>query len=427
MPPADEREPPSAPRRAQFAWALFDWANNAFPTVIITFVFAAYFTREVAPSETEGTELWGYIMSFSALLVAVSAPVIGAVGDHIGRVKPWLFAGMLLCTGATAALWFVRPTPDDLVIALAALAVAHVGFEACLILYNSMLPDLVPRGRLGRLSGWGWGMGYAGGLACLTLALFVFVRADPPPFGLDPAAAEQVRIVGPLVSVWFLFFAMPLFVFVPDRPHRGSPLRRAVRLGLAQLKNSVNEVRRYANVVRFLVAHLFYIDGLNTLFAFGGVYAAGTFGMTVEEVILFGIALNVTAGLGAALGGWVDDRIGARRTVLLSLGAMSLLLLPLLLVESAKLFWIFGLSLSVFFGPVQAASRSLMARIAPSDLRTQMFGLYAMSSKITAFVGPALVGWLTAVTDSQRFGISVILALFLLGGLLLLRVRETPP
>jgi UMF1 family MFS transporter len=231
-----------------------------------------------------------------------------------------------------------------------------------------------------------------------------------------------VRAAFPLVAIWFLVFALPLLLFTPDAPATGKGMWQAARDGLKQLRESMRQVRRYAHLVRFLIAYMVYIDGLGTLFAFGSVYAAGTFDMTEAQVLLFGIALNVTAGLGTAGFAWIDDWIGSKRTILLSLVGLIAFGTLILLVGSRTAFWALGLALGVFVGPVQAASRSYLARAAPEDVRNQMFGLYALSGKATAFFGPLLVGWVTYWAESQCIGMATIVVLFVLGLLLMLGV-----
>jgi UMF1 family MFS transporter len=325
-----------------------------------------------------------------------------------------------------ALLWFVRPQPADAMLAVALVAIGNVAFEFGIVFYNAMLPELARPERLGRWSGWAWGLGYGGGLSCLVIALVAFVQADPPPFGLDKSSAEHVRAVAPLVAAWFAVFAIPLFVLTPDTPSRGLGLA-AVGAGLRQLARTVRELRRHANAARYLAAHMIYTDGLNTLFAFGGIYAAGTFGMDITEVMMFGIALNVTAGLGAFAFGWVDDWIGPKRTICIALVMLSLTGAALLVVESKTVFWILGLVLGAFFGPAQAGSRSFMARLAPPDIRTEMFGLYSLSGKATAFAGPAILALVATATDSQRMGMATVVVFLVAGLLLLLTVREPPP
>ena len=410
--------------RARVAWCVYDWANSAFPAVILTFVFAAYFTRGVAADPIAGTRDWGTAISLSALAIAVASPVLGAIADRGGARKPWLAAFTVLCIVATLALWWVAPTPEHVVLALVLVGVGNFGFELGIVFYNAMLPEIVTPARLGRLSGWGWGLGYAGGLVCLVIVLFGFVQVEAPPFGLDKAAAEHVRAVGPISALWMAVFALPLFFWVPDRPRTRGSLWHAAREGLGQLVATVRQMHKYRDATRFLIAHMIYTDGLNTLFAFGGVYAAGTFNMAVDEVIMFGIAMNLTAGLGAAGFAWVDDWWGAKRTILIALAALTVIGAAILLVDSKAWFWGLGLMLGSFFGPAQAASRSFMARLAPAEIRTEMFGLYALSGKATAFVGPALLGWIAAWAGSQRVGLATVLAFFVVGMWVLWPLRE---
>lgn len=419
------REGPSDPvsRRALASWCLFDWANSAFPTVITTFVFAAYFTEAVAPDKESGTAAWGYALSLSGLAVAVASPIAGAIADHAGARKPWLFVFSVLSILTAAGLWFVRPDASSVVLALVLFAAGSFAFEMASVFYNAMLPEIAPKGMIGRISGWGWGLGYAGGLGCLVAAL-VLVKAEPPLFGLDPAAAEPVRATAILVAVWFAAFSLPLFLSVPDRPAEGIGVFESARRGLATLAETIKGVRTHGGAVRFLVAHMIYADGLNTLFAFGGIYAAGTFGMTFSELVIFGIATNVTAGAGAALFAWVDDWIGPKRTILIALAGLFVCGTALLLVESKAAFWAFALPLGIFVGPAQAASRSLMAHLAPAEIRTEMFGLFALSGKATAFIGPALLAWVTALYASQRAGMATVLAFFAAGAALLALVPD---
>lgn len=408
------------PRGALVSWALYDWANSAYSAIISTFVFAAYFTRHVARNEIEGTAQWGYTIGAAGLLIAVAGPVLGAVADQAGRRKPWIALFTLMCIVPTALMWYVKPGPDFTVLALVLVGIATVGVETASVFYNAMLPDLAHPRFIGRWSGWGWGLGYAGGVACLIIALFVFIKGDP--LHLNHGAAEQVRATFVLVAVWYAVFALPLFAICPDTMGTGKGARAAVADGLAQLAATVRHARRYKPIVRFLIARMLFIDGLATLFTFGGVYAAGTFDMSESQVLTFGLALNVTAGIGAVVFAWLDDRFGSKPTIQLALIGLIVAGTATLLVRSHAAFWALGLVLGVFVGPVQSASRSYMARTAPPELRTQMFGLLALSGKATAFVGPFLVGAVTDVSASQRAGMGVIIVLFAAGLGLMLRV-----
>ena len=416
--------PPKASPLGQVSWCLYDWANSAFPTVITTFVFSAYFTKAIATDEITGTSQWGIAISLSGLAVAVLSPFLGAVADHGGRRKPWIFAFTALCIGSSALLWLARPDSSFVILALTLAALANFAFEMGMVFYNSMLPDLVPKNRLGRLSGWGWGLGYAGGLVCLGVTLVALVQAETPVFGLDKEQAEHLRATGPLVAAWFAVFAVPMFLWTPDRPSRGLAFLAAFRQGWTTLIDTLRRVRDYRHIVRYLLAHMMYAEGLNTLFAFGGIYAAGTFGMDFDELIMFGIAMNLTAGLGAAVFAWVDDWIGPKRTIQIAVASLGVLGLVLVLVEGKALFWTFALPLGIFVGPAQAASRSLMARLAPEEIRTEMFGLFALSGKATAFLGPALLAWVTVAFQSQRAGMATIMVFFVIGLALLAGVPD---
>ena len=412
------------PRRAIAAWCLYDWANSPVPTVVLTFVIPAYFAQAVAADPTRATAQWGLAVGIAGLTIAVISPLLGAIADRGGGRKGWLglFTGLMVA--ACALLWTVAPTPDHAGRMLVLAAIVVVTLELAGVFYNALLPRLVSGENVGRISGWAWGLGYAGGLAGLIVVLFGFVQADPAPFGLDRGAAEHVRIAGPLVAIWLAVFAAPLFWLTPDQRGGGAPVATAVRDGLAALGKTLKEVRRAPTVVRFLLARMLYIDGVNTIFAFGGIYAAGTFGLSISEVILFGIVLNVTAGAGAFVFGWVDDRIGPRRTILLALVGMVVCGVPVLVTTSLPVFWAFGAGLGIFVGPVQSASRSLMVRLVPPGREGEMFGLYALSGRVTAFLGPWLVGLVVALTGSQRWGLAVVLPLLIAGGLLLWRVRD---
>jgi UMF1 family MFS transporter len=403
--------------RPLIGWALYDWASSAFATVILTFVFAAYFTQQVATDAESGTRLWGTAVGIGGAAVALFGPFLGATADQIGQSKPWIALFTAVCVIATALLWFIEPAASYTVPALLLVVVGIVGSEFATIFYNAMLPRLAQPERIGRWSGWSWSTGYVGGLGCLIASWVLFIKTDPW-LPLDRNAYAHVRAASLLAAAWYLLFALPLFWMTPDAGVR-KPFQRALRDGLRQLRDTFRTLSRFRHIVRFLIAHMIYIDGLGALFVFGGVYAAGTFNMNEQEVLTFGIALNCSAGLGALAFAWVDDWIGGKRTILLSLLGLILFGGSLLLIESESLFWALGLCLGLFVGPVQAASRSFLARIAPERLRNEAFGFFAFSGKATAFLGPLLVGWLTGYARSQRVGMSVIIVFFIIGFLLM--------
>jgi UMF1 family MFS transporter len=406
------------------AWCLFDWANSAYFTLIVTFVFATYFTEGVAANPVEGTTQWGHATSVAGLLIALLAPVLGAVADQGRGRKLWAIVFSLVCITATSALWSVHPRPDDVGKGLTLVVVATLGAEFAMVFYNAMLPSMVEPERMGRLSGWGWGIGYVGGLLCLFVALVGFVQTDTPWFGVGKEEAANIRAVAPMTALWYLVFLLPFALLTPDAPGRGLAPRAAVRAGLADLAATLRAARAEPDLWRFLLANMLYTDGLTTLFAFGGIYAAGTFGFSFAEVIQFGIALNVTAALGAVAFGWIDDRIGPRLTIAIGLVGLILAGAVVLVSVSKLVFWIAALAIGVFLGPVQAASRTWMARRAPEERRAELFGLMALSGKATAFVGPFLLAEATLATGSQRWGMATILVFFAVGLALLLSTRS---
>ena len=267
-------------------------------------------------------------------------------------------------------------------------------------------------------------MGYAGGLVCLGVALAFLVQPDHPVLGIGKAAAANIRACGPLVALWILVFGWPLFAFVPDAARTGVPAMTAIRAGLADIGGVVARLKAFPELGRYLVASAIYRDGITTILSIGGLYAGGTFGMGFSELIIFGIGLNVTAGLGATGFAWLDGAIGSKRTVALSLLGLIGFGASIVAVHDKDWFLGLALALGIFVGPAQSASRSLLVRLAPPDQIGQMFGLYALTGRAVSFVGPALFGWVTATTHSQRAGLGVILLLLVVGLALLTRVAE---
>ncbi|MFY8095264.1 MAG: MFS transporter [Niveispirillum sp.] len=425
-------------------WCVYDWAMSAFNTVIGTFVFSVYFTKGVAADPDQGSADWAFMLGLSGLLIALLSPVLGAIADRGGRIKPWLAACTLIAVIGSALLWFIRPDPSYALPALLLVGIASTAFELSNVFYNALLPVITPRGHLGRVSGWGWGVGYLGGLVCLILCLVLLLRADPPLFGLiGTTEAQPVRATSVLVAVWYAVFAVPLFLLVPDRlPQAGMSAARAVREGWASLMTTIRAMPRHANTLRFLIASALWRDGINTITAFGGIYAGIVFGMVEAQLILFAIALNVAAGLGAICFAWADDRIGAKPTLLISLigliitGSSMVLVgtdawswaptlsLPLDFTPDQQWLLLLGMGLGVFFGPAQAAARSMMARISPPGLETEFFGIYALTGRAVGVLGPLAYGLAVTMLGSQRAGMATVIVLFLLGTALLLTVKE---
>ncbi len=412
------------PRGSVTAWALYDFANSAFTTLIVTFIYATYFTRSIAENETLGTTQWAWAITITALVVAVLSPYLGAIADRYNVRHRLLLLSTIAAIAGSALLYL--PGKGQVLLALVIFTLANIAFEVACVFYNAYLPDLAPKDKIGRVSGFGWGLGYIGGLLCLVVALFGFVQTDSPILGFSTEGGAHIRATNLLVAVWYGLFAIPIFLVVPHRKAARVPdVRRVVREANAQLYDTFTEIRsRYKSLLRFLVARLVYNDGLVTLFAFGGVYAVGTFGFNTEEVIIFGIALNVTAGLGAFLFGFIDDRLGGKAAIRLSLFGLIVFGTAGILAPSATWFWVAGLGAGLMVGPNQSASRSLMGRFVPRAKQTEFFGFFAFSGKATSFLGPLLLGQVTLLAHSQRAGMATILAFFLVGLWLLGRVSE---
>jgi UMF1 family MFS transporter len=436
-------------------WVLFDCATQPFFTLVTTFVFAPYFVSKVAATPADGQALWGYATAAAGLVIALTAALLGSIADVAGRRKPWiaLFGAMMMA--GSAALWMVVPGSSVAIpLALVAFAMATIGAEYATVFNNAMMPSLVPQDRLGRLSGTGWAAGYAAGLVSLLLTLG-FLAADPstgqtllgrtPLLGLDPSTFEGDRISGPLAAVWFAAFVTPMFLFTPDG-RGGVPLGRAARDGLARFRQTLREVRQHRNAALFLGANMIYLDGLIALFAFGGVYAAGVFGWSTTEVGIFGILLTITGTIGALAGGRLDDRIGGKPVILGCLVILAVSAASIASLDSDTVFLVFdappalpgdglfaswperallalGGLIGLAAGPVQASARALLCRLAPPDRTTQFFGLFALTGKITSFMGPLLVGLVTDFTGSQRAGVLPLVAFFIVGGVILSFVR----
>ncbi len=409
-------------RRRVVSWALYDWANSAFTTLVVTFVYGTYFTQAMAADVISGTALWSRGIVVTAIVVAIASPLLGVLADRAGRRRRYLLVSTLVCVGFTAAVTFVAPGDRNAALtALAMVVVANIAFEVGMVFYNAFLPDLAPPERIGRVSGFGWGLGYAGGLACLALALLVLVREEPL-LSIPTEAGFNYRATNLLVAVWFLVFSIPAFLYLRDRPATGEPATLAG--AFSGLVDTLRRARRYREVVKLVVARMIYNDGLVTIFAFGGVYAAGTFGMTLAEVIQFGIALNVAAGIGAWVFGRLDDRLGGKWVVMVSLvGLMAMTMLAALATDKA-MFWAAGLGVGLLVGPNQSASRTLMARFIPPEHENEFFGFFAFSGKLTAFAGPLLLGVVTEAFASQRLGVASILVFFVAGALVLMAVDE---
>jgi MFS transporter, UMF1 family len=445
------------PRSAVISWIFFDWAAQPYFTLITTFIYAPYFATHIASDPASGQSLWGFATAAAGLLIALMSPVLGAVADASGRRKPWIAAfGAMLVIGSWL-MWFGKPGDGSVIPPLLlAYGIATVGVEFATVFNNAMMPTLVPPDRIGRLSGTGWATGYVGGILSLILVLG-FLAASPetghtlfgftPLFGLDPVTHQGDRITGPLTGIWFIVFVLPMFLLTPDYPARRA-WREALREGLTDLRRTLAELPKQRSMAAFLLANMIYTDGLVSLFAFGGIYAAGTFGWNTIQIGSFGILLAIAGTFGAWLGGKLDDSLGPKRVIAGSMLILLFAIVAILLVDrdsilfvkvaapepggalfaapAERAYLLLGCLIGAAGAPLQAASRTLLIHMAPKDRIAQYFGLFALTGKVTSFIGPLLIGIVTALTDSQKAGMAVLVVFFVAGLALLGRVRDAP-
>lgn len=404
-----------------WSWAMYDWANSAFTTLVVTFIYSTYYGKVFWPTEEIGTNWWARGIAVSSIVTALLAPILGAIADRGGTRKLFMGIALTVCLAATTILAFISPEmANSAFIALAVFVVADIAYETGNVFYNAFLPNIAAPSRIGRVSGYGWALGFVGGLICMGIALVAFVT-DAPWFGLTEEAGWNIRATNLLVAGWFLVFALPLFLWVPER--RTHAPRISVKATFAQLGQTARQLRRYRELAKFLVARLFFNDGLVTVFSFGGIYAQNVFGMNMSEVIFLGIMLNITSGIGALVFGFIDDRLGGKTTVQITIVGLAVATILAVWAPTRAWFWAAGLLVGIFVGPNQAASRSLMGRFVPAKHESEFFGFFAFSGKATAFAGPLLLGALTAAY-SHRVGMASVILFFAVGGLLLMTVDE---
>ena len=449
-----------AARRGIWGWMLFDWAQQPFHTLIITFVFAPYFAASVAPDAATGQSMWGYATGIGGLAIALSSPVLGAIADATGPRKPWILVFSLIGIVACFMLWYATPGMENLTWMLLVIALAVFGMEFAAVFNNAMMADLVPRAQLGRLSGSAWALGYVGGLISLVIVLGLF-SASPesgktllglsPIFGLDPVTHEGDRAAGPYTAIWYALFVIPMFLFTPDVVRRVSQAG-AIREGLSRLGKTLRSLPAERSYFSFLISSMFYRDALNALYAFGGIYAAGVLGWSIIQIGIFGILANITGAIGAWLGGRADQRFGPKAVVAVT--SVLLAFCCVLVISTTKtevlfvsvaapgetsglpdiIFYVAGALIGAAGGSLQAASRTLLVDQVERDRVTEAFGLYALSGKATTFIGPFSIAIVTAyfasdafgltTQDAQRLGVTPIVVLFVIGLALLPWVKS---
>ncbi|ONM47326.1 MFS transporter [Nocardia donostiensis] len=420
-------------RRGQvIAWGLWDWGSAAFNAVILTFVFSVYLTDTVGddlPGGISASAWLGWALAIGGLVVAVTAPVSGQWFDATANRKRSLGVLTALTVVTMAAMFFVRDDYHDLWLGLVLLAAGSVVFELANVPYNAMLRQVSTPATVGRVSGFGWAMGYFGGIFLLLICYFGFIAGEGDRRGLlgvPTDAGLNIRLVAMLAAVWFAAFALPVLVAVPELRRPGADPGADTAGFLGSYRVLWRDLRELwatdRRTVGFLLASAVFRDGLAGVFTFGAVLAVAVYGLAAADVLLFGIAANVVAALGATVAGRFDDRVGPKRVIVVSLLAMLICGMALLMVSGPVMFWIFGLLLTLFVGPAQASARSFLTRLAPPGREGQLFGLYTTTGRAVSFLAPLLFGFFAWAFATDRAGIAGLLVVLGAGLLALLAV-----
>ncbi len=423
-------------KNATWAWMLWDWAEQPYPTIIQTFIFATYITSSYfGPDEDLLASQLGLGISAAGILVAIMAPVFGRRTDASGHRKRWLLINSGILIALMVASYFVEPTPAFFLFGITLYAIGSVVQETAFVNYYAMMKQVTTPSNVGRISGMAWGLGYVGGILLLLVSLFGFVLPDQPLFGVSTDNAENIRILFLFSAVWMAVFTIPLMLFVPEVKPQAGAIKESIADSYKALFKQIGQLRRKSpDALKFLIASAVYRDGLAGVFTFGAILGSVAFGFDKTGVILFGIAANIVAGLGAALGGILDDRIGTKRTIV---GALT----GLLIAGSAVFafsgagqitYWIGGLALCLFVGPAQASSRTFVARFTPAGREGEFFGLYQTTGRAVSFLSPTMwslsltLAAVAGFTETAIFGILGIMVVLVVGLFLLLRVHPAP-
>ncbi len=400
-----------------FSWTLFDFANTAFYVLILTVGYPLYFKKIVVGSGA-GDALWGLSFRISMLVVAVLSPILGAVADYGAGKKRFLWLFTLLCVLSTAALFFVHESM--IVMGMIFLILANIGFEAGLVFYDAFLPEIATERSYGRVSGYGFAMGYLGSLVTLLIAMPLYGG------GFEPENLLNVRLSFLIAAAMFLIFALPLFVMVPDKQRHASLKLDFVKVGVGRIRKTFQEFSRYKNVAKFLLAYFIYIDAINTIIIFSSIFADETLKLPIQDIIIFFAIVQTSAVIGSVLFGIMADKIGHKKTLVVSLLLWLVVVALAYYVADAAMFFGVGVFAGIALGSSQSSSRSLMSSIIPKEKKTEFFGFYSFFGKASAILGPVLFGVVSSYA-SQRIALVSVGLLLVVGLLLLKRVEATSP
>jgi UMF1 family MFS transporter len=404
-------------RRNVAAWTLYDFASSAFNTLMVTFIFNRFFVDVIAGGTDRATVMWTMALNVSAVIVAVLMPVLGAIADYSGRKKLFLVGFALQSILFTLLLFFVEPGQAWTAVIL--FVIANIGFEASNVFYNAFLPEVSTRDNIGRISGLGFLLGYIGGLICLVLGLAMLRSWLPSDNYLN------VRATILLVAAWYFLFSLPMFFWLRERAERRPPPPHGyLREGFHRLAVTIQHVRELKEAAKLIIARMIYNDGLTTVIGVASIYAGAVLGMPLEQVLMMGIALNVAAGIGAFLFGFVDDRIGGKRTLMITLVFLTVAGVIGVVTTSIPGFWVAATLIGIMMGPNQSASRSLLTKLVPEHKHAEAFGLFAFSGKLSSMLGPLVYGSVVGATGDHKLAMSSIIVFFVIGLVILTTVRE---
>ena len=402
-----------------FNFALYDFANSSFTTIIITFIFATYFATQIAPNPVMGQSYWGWTIGITGFLVAIIGPMAGSFADKKNKIVFFVRSFSLLCIFFTALLWFSKPSQSYILYTLIIVGIANFFYELSLVFYNSLLKNISKNKNLGKSSGFGFALGYIGGIIILLVSIKLFIDTDNLPFGLTKEESENIRAISLLVSVWFLIFSIPFLFFVIKEKKR----KENYPINFNDLKKLLWN-KKITVLGKFLIARMLYADGLNAIIVMGGIFAVGVFNLEIKDLLKLSVLMNITAFIGAFIGGIANDKYGSKIIIIFSLTGLIFSSIAILFTFSTSAFFFLAAINGLFIGPIQSASRVVITSILNKNNQGKGFGLFATSGKLTSFLGPLLVSTVTFLTNSQRVGFSAAIILLLAGLIILLNIKK---
>ncbi len=408
----------------RFSWSVYDWANSAWSAIIITFIFAEYFVNVLAPDKDLGTLYWTWTIGLSSLVAALLSPILGSISDQSQRSKYWLILSTLIYSFIAFSFWFAQPKGMDLFLIIFLLFIGNISYEISQIFYNGQLKLITTENNYAKLSGFAWGLGYAGTVIIFIIYYGIFLLPEDPIFTLDKTTYENIRISFPITGAWILIFSLPLFISFKDPKSDTITSKFNIKKSFNQIIITFKDLRKYKNIIWFLIARLFYMDGINAIFAVAAIYAATVFGMSTTDIIMLGIGTNFAAGIGSWVFSFIENKIGSKNIIVFSLICIFIISFAILLINQKNTFIILAICLSTFFGPIQSASRVYFAKFIPDEKKYEFFGFYSFSGKVTSFIGPILYGTITYTFSSPKLGMASLLVLFAVGLLLLTKVEN---